>query len=371
MSAGNITGAFTVGENAWWDPTGEHTHDREPATIAEARQWAEQAWEYESATAWEDHEVWDPTTFEYQAGDRVVQLAAPDPSGDDPEVPEQIVYRAVPHEKRIRRSDNHRHLLTTTDSYEIVGVQEMWEVVEAVATQNKRIHFRSGGTLDHGVELWALAELDEPWHAPGDPSLTYPYVVFLNSINKKGACKVVNTTIRVVCKNTFGMADAEGRQTGREFTFRHTKGVHDRIEQAQRALQGLADDTAAWRELATELAQLPINDRQRELFVVNFFPRPPDAIVSERALNNCRRDRDALRTILASETCEGIADNGYGLVQAGAEWLTHVRRTNNSSSFIRRALLTPDKMKARAITLARDVADTKVTAKELAEVGRL
>lgn len=370
MAAGNITAAFTVGQAAWWDRDGSHVKDRDPTGIDEARRWAGHTYEYVTAPAFERIEVLDPQTFDFHAGDEVCEVPLEVPLSDGAEDETMlVVYRTIPNEKRVIRSDTGRHLLTKNKSFEVVGVQEMYEVVEAVASQNGNVNFRTGGELDWGEQIWIAAELDEPWHAPGDPSLTYPWIAFLNSVDSKGACKCVNTTVRVVCKNTFGAADAEGRATGREFSFRHTSGVHDRIAQAKEALQGLSADTQAWRELAADLAQLPVTGKQRELFVVEFFPRPPEAAISDRVNRNVDRDRDALRQILASPTCEGISDTGYGLVQASAEWLDHIRGARSNATYLRRSVLGPEKHKARAVTLARKVATADLTDRELQEVS--
>jgi phage/plasmid-like protein (TIGR03299 family) len=359
MSKGNITGMFTVGEKAWWDITGEHNHDREPASIAEAREWCDQAWEYETAPGFERVAIDDPATFEFFADDEVI-------TGEHGPV---AVFRPLPKEQRILRNDTRRHLRTEPNSFEIVRVQEMWEVVEAVAQREGKVHLRTGGTFDYGVQLWALAELDEPWQAPGDPSLTYPYVVFLNSIDRNGACKCVNTNVRVVCANTFGAADAQGRATGREFSFRHTRGVHDRIEQAKAAMQGLRADTQAFQQLAAELAAIPVNDRQRELFVVEFIPKPPETIISKRVAHNVEEARSAVRGIFASKTSDGIRGTALELVYGAGEYLDHVRGYRSTATLLRRQLLQPEPFKAQAIKLARRVAAADVTARELEEVS--
>jgi phage/plasmid-like protein (TIGR03299 family) len=203
--------------------------------------------------------------------------------------------------------------------------------------------------------VWALARLDEPWSAPGDPSLTYPYVAFLNRHDGRASAKSVNTTYRVVCANTFGAADAEGKETGREYNFRHTKNVMDRIEEAKQALRGLRDDTLAWRELATHLALMPVTAGQRELFVTEFIPMPPEGLISDRVVANVEEARDQIRAILGGKTCEGISYTAYGLVQAAGEYLDHIRRYRNRDTHITRTLLKPEPLKAKAVQLAREV----------------
>jgi len=329
MPAGDIQSMFSVRQNAWHDPTGRFTRDRYPGSIAEARQSAGHAWEPLEAEPFERLKVEDPATFTYGDPDVVVEL----PDG-------RYVFRPIAGEKRILRSDTGKHLRTVPSTYELIGNGIMYEVIEAVCDE-PNIRFETGGVIDEGRMVWALARLDEPWSAPGDPSVTYPYVAFLNRHDRGASAKTVNTTVRIVCQNTYGAADAEGHATGREYTFRHTKHVLDRIEEAKQALRGLRGDTAAWQELATQLALMPVTPGQRELFVTQFVPMPPESVISDRVVANVDEARAQIRAILDGVTCEGIAFTAYGLVQAAGEYLDHVRRYRTRATYLQRTLPRP------------------------------
>jgi phage/plasmid-like protein (TIGR03299 family) len=348
MPAGDIEAMFSVRHNAWHDPQGRFTRDHYPTSIAEARQWAGHDWEPVEAQAFERVKIDDHTTFAYGDHDVVVELA----DG-------RYVFRPIAGEKRIIRSDTGAHLRTVLGTYEVIPNHTMWEVIEAVCDE-PNVKFETGGVIDGGRMVWALARLDEPWSPPGDPSLTYPFVAFLNRHDGQASAKTVNTTYRVVCANTFGAADAEGRETGREFIFRHTKHVMDRIEEAKQALRGLRDDTAAWRELATQLALMPVTPGQRELFVTQFIPMPPEGLVSDRVVANVDEARAQIRAILDGQTCEGIGYTAYGLVQAAGEYLDHIRRYRSRATYLKRTLLKPEPLKAKALELAREVVTASV-----------
>jgi len=340
----SVDTAFTVRQPAWWDTNGDHDHVRYPASIEEAREWAGHNWEPEEAPAFQRIDVADPATFAYEDGDEVVALA----SGA------QAVYRRLAGEKRIVRSDNRQHIATLGDTFEVIGIKEMYEVIAAVCDE-ENIQYETGGVLENSRKVWALARLNEPWQAPGDPSQTYPYVAFLNAFDKSASAKTVNTTVRVVCANTFGMADTEGRATGREFTFRHTKNVHQRIADAKQALQGLRADTLAWQELATRLALTPVTPAQRELFLAKFIPAPPETLISDRVLRNVEDARNVVAGYLASPTCEGISESAYGLVQAAAEYLDHGRAYRTTETHLKRTLLRSEPLKGTAVKLVRDI----------------
>ncbi len=348
MPEGDIEAMFSVRQNAWHDPDGRFTRDRYPASIAEARMWAGQDWEPIEEPAYERLRVDDPAGYAYGDQDVIVDLQ----DG-------RYVFRPIVGEKRILRSDTRAHLRTVLDSYELVGNGVMWEVIAAVCDQ-PNVLFETGGVIDGGRLVWALARLDEPWQAPGDPSLVYPYVAFLNRHDGRAAAKTVNTTYRVVCANTFGMADAEGKETGREYNFRHTKNVMDRIEEAKEALRGLHDDTIAWQQLAAQLALTQVTPTQRELFVTEFIPMPPEGLISDRVVANVEEARAQVHAILDGVTCEGISHTAYGLVQAAGEYLDHVRRHRSHATHLTRTLLKPEPLKAKAVQLVQVVigADT-------------
>jgi phage/plasmid-like protein (TIGR03299 family) len=382
MSA-DVISFFTAGSEgaAWHDPKAIHHHDTYPADTAQARRWAGQEWEWVEEPGFERIPVhWgarDPQTDEWFTDPQVpVDLGVDvepvlidtnagrpyDPQPDDEVVNDDgglpvAVYRTLTGERRILRSDTREHLITQLDSFEVVGVGEMWEFVKALAEQ-EHVKFEAGGVLKGSKEIWALARLDEPFQIPGDPSATYPFIAFLNSIDANRAAKALYTTWRVVCRNTWGAADAQGKATGHEYVFIHRPGVHDHLEQAKVAMKGGRTDWQAWQALATDLAQIGVTTSQREAYVQAFFPYPPGGVntISKRVASNIETDRTALRNILDSDTCKELDDSVYKLVQGTGEWLDHVRGHRNLSTLVNRQVLRPEKQKARAITLAKKAA---------------
>lgn len=265
-------------------------------------------------------------------------------------------YREVEAHKAIVRDDNHLVLGTVGKDYRLVSHAEMGEIVEVLLDQ-PNVKFETAGSVREGRNVWVLAKLDEPFQVPGDPSLTLPYFAFLNSHDGTGALKVLYVDIRIVCWNTFSAANIQGDRTGAQFSFRHTTNIRDKIEDAKKALQGLRDETREWLAIAESLSLLKITSTQRELFIREFIPAPPEGLISDRVRNNIEEARGALRSILNdSPTTEGIRGSAYGLVQAAGEYLDHVRRYRSTDTYLGRTLLRPEPLKAKAAQLAREVA---------------
>jgi phage/plasmid-like protein (TIGR03299 family) len=167
---------------------------------------------------------------------------------------------------------------------------------------------------------------------------------------------VVNTSIRVVCWNTFHAAYLEGDRTGRQFTFRHTKNVSERITDAKAAVAGLRTESRQWLDLARQLSLTPVDDQQFNHFLSEFIPAPAGDVVSDRVRDNIDRARAIFRSLyLDSPTTEGVRGSAYGLVQAAGEYLDHVRSYRSHDSYLGRTLLRPEPLKAKALAIARHV----------------
>ena len=110
-----------------------------------------------------------------------------------------------------------------------------------------------------------------------------------------------------------------------------------------------------YTELAHELLGIPITPRQRELFVTEFIPMPPQGLVTDRVARNVEEARNALRLIFESKTTEQVAGTAYGLVQAAGEYLDHVRTARSWETRLNRTLIRPEPLKHRALSLIREV----------------
>jgi hypothetical protein len=152
------------------------------------------------------------------------------------------------------------------------------------------------------------------------------------------------------------MADLEAKARGTEFTFRHSKNIGERIEEAKAALAGWREGIEAWRRQSEHLLTVKVRPDQRELFIAEFVPMPIEGLVSDRVVTNVNEARAAIRSILAGPTSEGINDTAYGLVQAAVEYSQHYRKAQSKESRFKRAYLDRDRLTVDAVELAQEVA---------------
>ena len=233
-------------------------------------------------------------------------------------------YEPIEGWKTITRSDTGAVLSISKDTYTVIDHAEMGEIIEAVLAQ-PGVKWETAGVLDGGKAVWCLALLDEPVTLPGDDSPTLPYLAITNRHDGTAACALRATAVRIVCANTFRAAELEGERTGTTFSFVHKSGWRNRIDEARKAVTGARAEMARYAELATELLAIPVSPAQRELFITEFIPKPPEGLITDRVARNVDEARAALRMIFESKTTEQVAHTAYGLVQAAGEYLDHVR----------------------------------------------
>jgi len=240
-------------------------------------------------------------------------------------------------------------------SYGVVQNSTGWDIIDALVGEG--IKYETGITLKGGAVLSVLGWLDEPIKIPGDDSEIYPWVNVSWSHDGSGALSARPTSIRTVCWNTQSAAEAEGRRTNSEFVFRHSKNVMERIEDAKLAMQGIRDSHEEYAELARELATMPVTANQRELFVTQFLPMPPEALISDTVERNVEVARAAVRSLFDGPTVpDDHRFTAYGLHLAGGEYLDHLRGYRNADTLYGRQLLRSEPAKAKLTKLIREVA---------------
>lgn len=363
MSA-DVEKAFSVRESFWWaggsEDHGQGTVLGDHPTWEQARPLAGLDWDPE------EEDLFGPV-------DPAVIKAAYtkimfDAELSDAQRLDQLVSLAVSSQpkvdgwKRIKRSDIDTTLACKLSSYEVITNSAFGEIFESVLGQDN-VKFETGGCLEGGRKVWMLAQLDEPLTIAGDKTLTMPYLALMARHDGEGAVTLRPTNVRIVCKNTFNLAEmGEGGYTVRgknngQFNFVHRGDWRNRIDEATAAI-GLARqharDYQAW---AANMLTVRVTPETEAKFVATFLGAPPAGLATERVLANVEASRDKLRAILASPTVEGagIRGTGYGLVQAAGEYLDHAREARSWETKMNRTLLRPETIKAHAVKIVREI----------------
>ena len=102
---------------------------------------------------------------------------------------------------------------------------------------------------------------------------------------------------------------------------------------------------------------MSVSDEQRERFVTTFIPKPEAEVISDQVLDNILRERAKVRAIFDGPTIpEAHRNTAYGLVQAGIEYLDHLRSYRNSDTYLGRTLLRDEPLKRKLVPMVRELA---------------
>jgi len=256
--------------------------------------------------------------------------------------------------KALVREDSGDVMNIVKDSYTVIQNDTGWDIVDAIVGEGAK--YETGLTLKGGAVCSVLAYLPEPTRVPGDDSEILPFVNVSWTHDGSGALSARATSVRVVCWNTQSAAEAQGERLGTDFTFRHTKNVMDRIEDAKLAIQGVRASHDVFMEYATELARTPITTEQRELFICSLIPMPPEALISDRVRTNVEDARQSVRLLFSGRSIpEAHEQTAYGLWLAGTEYLDHVRAYRSPETHFGRSMLRAEPAKAKMGKLIAEV----------------
>lgn len=270
--------------------------------------------------------------------------------------------------KALINAKNDTVMHVVRDSYCIVQNSVLWDLVDAIVDQPK-VKYETAGVLRDGAVLWVLARLDTPLRVDKDDTDIYPYIAVSTTHDGTGGVKAQNTSIRIVCANTYAMSASETGRTGREFTFKHTKNVMNRVEEAKKILAGATEQAKAFQELGNELVKVPFSDKAIAAFIDEFIPMPIGEVISDRVKENVDEARAKVKHLFynSATISEGIRNTAYGALQVGVEYLDHLRGYRNNYTYMNRTLLKPEPLKERLIPMIREVAE-KYPAKTLTKV---
>lgn len=267
-------------------------------------------------------------------------------------------FAEAPDFKAVRRSDTGDLLGIVGEGYEPVTNNEMWDIAEALQGESKSgVKFETAGSLQGGKKVWLLVTLDEPLELAGDPNgATVPYYSLQNAHNGSGAFRGQATMTRIVCANTAHIADLDARARGTEFTFRHTKNVGERVEEARNALRGWRESLVIWKQLTEHMIDLRINHSDVSEFVDRWIPMPGENLASERVIRNVEEARAQWYSAFNSETCDGVQLTAHGVLQASIEYAEWYRNARTADTRFKRSYLDRNDIVQSAQKLVLEIA---------------
>jgi phage/plasmid-like protein (TIGR03299 family) len=261
--------------------------------------------------------------------------------------------------KALLKSGTTTVLNIVRDTYEVIQNEVAYDIAEALFDAG--FQYETGITLDDGRICALTLKLDEPIVLPGDDSTILPFGCLSWAHDGSAALKTRSGAIRQVCANTVTASEAEGKKLGTDFTFRHTKNVAGRIEEAKKAVKGARADFDIYRKVMEELGRIPVTPAQRDLFVSTIIGDRGGVVsksdtVSERVKQNLEGERAKINSLFFGPTIpEAHQLTGYGLHLAGVEYFDHLRAFRSQDSYVKRTLLTENPAKANLTRTIREL----------------
>jgi phage/plasmid-like protein (TIGR03299 family) len=207
----------------------------------------------------------------------------------------------VPEQSAVVRCMDNAILGTVGPAYQVIQNVAMFDFLDALtAGEDKVAKWESAGSLRGGRHVWALLNLPDSEIVVGKDDRLLPYLLITNAHDGSAACRVIPTTVRVVCMNTL-MAAIAGEFRDLTVSIRHTGDVANKIAEAKLMLAQAATMFGAFEKVANELAATLIDRKSFEAVIEELFPTPEEDAtdaVKTRVENN--------RTLLASSVVEEV-----------------------------------------------------------------
>ena len=295
-------------------------------------------------------------------------------AGHNWDIVERSVARSATHEDGSRywkvvegsrchvRSDNDFELAIHSSTFEAIPNRVPYELATILVEDSRfKAEVETAGSMEGGRQNFLTLKLDEPFEISGDDSVTLPYIAFSWCHDGTGALRSRSTSVRQVCQNTVSASEAEGKKLGTDFTFRHTKNVGEKIEDAKKAYANAREGFDAYKAVMEDLAKIEVTPEQRDLFVSTIIGDrggivSKSAATTDRVKNNIEAERAKIGALFFGQTIpETHKLTGYGLHLAGVEYFDHLRRYNSKDSYVKRTLLTDNPAKASLVRTIREL----------------
>jgi phage/plasmid-like protein (TIGR03299 family) len=244
----------------------------------------------------------------------------------------------VPEFSAIRRFDTNGLLGVVGKDYSPFQNQAMFQVFSDLAQVDRGdgglpFTIETAGAFSGGKVVWALAHLPDLGIRIGDDE-SKTYLLVSNGHTGNRTLIIAPTTVRVICRNSLRMAEAQARYNRSKpglaggFALKHTPGIHAAVNEAKAAFAATIASHATTKAAWNRLADIPLNQKLEAEFMASVFGKPgPDESDRAKSLRKSREER--LAAILASPTSQvkGTKDSLFAAMQAVVEYADHDRTT--------------------------------------------
>ena len=230
------------------------------------------------------------------------------------------------------RQDTHQVLGIVGTDYEPFQNQKAFEFMDAIVGE-KLAMFESAGCLRHGRVVWMLVRIPKDLHVLPEDDI-HPYLLLTNSHDGSMAVRMLPTTVRVVCMNTLNLALRQGSEgQGSGWSIRHCSSLHERVEEARRALGLVSQRLDRFSIEVKLLCDRQLTGRQLNGHFGDLLP------IGDTERQKANRDSDLAEFHANFEnktnTLSGIRGSAWAAYNAVSEWADHQKSFRGADSILR------------------------------------
>lgn len=192
------------------------------------------------------------------------------------EIEEPVRRIEIPDKRAVVRVMDESVLGVVGDGYQVVQNVQMFDFLDALtAGEDKQARWESAGSLRGGRHVWGLLSLPDSQIKVGQDDELLPYLLITNAHDGSSSCKVIPTTVRVVCMNTLNAA-VGGRFRELTVSIRHSGDIEHKLADARLMLARAGEMFGAFAHVANELAITPATRDTFDALVEELFPTPAE-----------------------------------------------------------------------------------------------
>lgn len=276
--------------------------------VAEAIFAAESAWHklgYVSPEPLTSGEILARPELAFQVASRPIYRVAQSSFGDSFEI--------IPSSVETYRTDTGEAFGVVSSEYSIVQTSEALGILDGIV-QDGILKYEAAFALRGGRQVCLVGRLDG--HGvevvPGD--VVYPYIVLSTSHDGTGALTILPTYIRVVCNNTWTVAEQSAKI---KLSFQHTGDVRGRAEQGVAAIGSILANFKSHGAQAQALAARKLSRSEFDSYLDEVLPLP-EQYTQKGGLNGQYTKAERVRSTITARYLHGALNNLPGI--SGTAW---------------------------------------------------